>query len=80
VKRGYYKETKDLAKKNNSIDVSKTTLWRSVRGLGFTFRKYSCGGNIVCEKPNLVTARNTYLREFKEMRNAGYDIVYLDET
>lgn len=67
-------------KKNTSIDVSKTTLWRSVRSLGFTFRKYSCGRNIICEKPHLVAARSKYLREVRQMRNEGYDIVYLDET
>jgi hypothetical protein len=67
-------------KKNNSIDVSKTTFWSSVRGLGFTLRKYSCGRNIICQKPNLVPARRKHISAVKEIRNAGYDIVYSDET
>lgn len=80
------KETVTLRKlkiwlrKNNGIDVSKSTLWRAVRGAGFTFRKYAGGRNIICEKPHLVVMRSKYLREVREMRRENYDIVYLDET
>jgi transposase len=67
-------------KTNNGIDVSKSTLWRTVRSCGFTFRKYSGGRNIICEKPHLVAMRSKYLREVREIREECYDIVYLDET
>lgn len=67
-------------KKNNSIEMSKSTLWRNVRAAGFTFRKYSNGRKFICEKPHIVAMRSKYLREVKEVRKQGYDIVYLDET
>lgn len=64
----------------NDIDVSKSTLWRTIRSIGFTFRKYDSGRNVICEKPHLVSMRSKYLREVREMRNQGYDIVFLDES
>lgn len=67
-------------KKNNGIVVSKSTLWRTVRGAGFTFRKHISGRNIICEKPHIVALRSKYLREVRQMRTDGYDIVYLDES
>jgi transposase len=67
-------------KKNNDMDVSKATLWRLVRRAGFTFRKYTSGRNIICEKPHLVIMRSKYLREVREMRRENYDMVYVDET
>ena len=54
-------------KKNHDIDVSKATLWRVVLRAGFTLRKYTSGGNIICEKPHLVIMRSKYLREVREM-------------
>ena len=36
------------------IAISKTTLWKIVRGLGLTYRKSAGGRNIVCEKPHLI--------------------------
>ena len=62
------------------LHISKATLWRSIRHLGFTFRKTSGGKNVICEKPHLVAARSKYLREIKARREEGYDIVYLDES
>ncbi|BFZ01465.1 hypothetical protein BsWGS_04504 [Bradybaena similaris] len=63
-----------------NIDISKSTLWKIVRCAGFTFRKTVGGRNIICEKPHLVTARSKYLRQIRERRSEGYDIVYLDES
>ena len=37
------KTLKTYLEKNNGIHISKTRLWRSVRGAGFTFHKYTCG-------------------------------------
>jgi transposase len=62
------------------IEISKTALWKVVRGTGFTFRKSAGGRNIVCEKPHLIAARSKYLRQIRERRMEGYDIVYLDES
>lgn len=63
-----------------SIDISKSTLWKIVRAAGFTFRKTIGGRNIICEKPHLIAARSKYLRQIRERRRQGYDIVYLDES
>jgi transposase len=62
------------------IFLSKTTLWKIIRQVSFTFRKSAGGRNIVCEKPHLITARSKYLRQIRERRMQGYDIVYLDES
>ena len=63
------------------IDVSKTTIWKTVRGLGFTFRKRTgLNKSILCERWDLVAARSKYLRLVRQRRQEGYDIVYLDET
>lgn len=65
---------------NCNIDISKSTLWKHVRAAGFTFRKTVGGKNIICEKPHLIAARSKYLRQIRERRRQGYDIVYLDES
>jgi transposase len=65
---------------NNNIDISKQTLWKIVRQIGFTFQKGKSGKNVLCEKPHLLHLRNKYLREIREKRKLDYDIVYLDET
>src|ERR1700729_477799 len=62
-----------------SIEISKSILWKIVRAAGFTFRKTLGGRNIICEKPHLIAARSKYLRQIRERRRQGYDIVYLDE-
>jgi transposase len=74
------RKLKSWLRKNNDIDISKSTLWRTIRSLGFTFRKYVGGRNLICEKPHIVAMRSKYLREVREMRRDCYDIVYLDET
>ena len=74
------RKLKHRLRTHNDIDVSKSTLWRTVRSIGFTFRKYASGRNVICEKPHLVSMRSKYLREVREMRNQEYDIVYVDET
>lgn len=74
------KKLKIKLRQNHDIDISKSTLWKIVRGAGFTFRKHTGGRNVICEKPHLVALRSTYLREIREMRKNNYDIVYIDET
>ena len=74
------KRLKRRLRDKNDIHVSKSTLWRIMRKTGFRFRKHSSGKNVVCEKQHLVAARSKYLRQVREKRSQGYDIVYLDET
>lgn len=74
------KKLKIELRQNRDIDVSKTTLWKIVRGAGFTFRKNASGRNVLCERPHLVTLRSKYLRQIREVRKQNYDVVYIDET
>lgn len=62
------------------IEISKTSLWRLVRSFGFTFRKINNGKNVLCERPDVVSARSRYLRDIRQRREEGYAIVYIDET
>ena len=65
---------------DHDINVSKVSLWRYVRGLGFTFKKLKGSKNVLCESSNIVSLRARYLRKLKEARESGYDIYFLDET
>ena len=55
------KTLKTYLENNNDIQISKNKLWKCVRGAEFTFRKYTCGRSVICEKPHLVTIRSKYL-------------------
>ena len=74
------KKLKAQLQEHRDLDISKSSLWKIVRSLGFTFKKRTGGKNVVCEKTHLVSARSKYLRQVREKREEGYDIVYLDET
>ena len=74
------RKLKHWLKEHNIIDIAKSTLWKTVRQIGFTFRKTASGKNVLCEKPHLACARSNLLSEIKTRRDQGYDIVYLDEA
>ena len=65
---------------HNDINIGKTLLWKTVRRLGFTFRKTKTGKNLICERLDLVAARCRYLRKIKEYREQGLNVIYQDET
>ena len=65
---------------DNDINVSKMSLLKYVRSLGFTFKKLKGGKNLLTESSRIVSLRAKYLRKLKEMRDNGYEIYYLDET
>ncbi len=65
---------------DNDINVSKMSLLKYVRSLGFTFKKLKGGKNLLTESSHIVSLRAKYLRKLKEMRDNGYEIYYLDET
>ena len=65
---------------NNDLDVSKVSLWKIIRTLGYTFRKSSSGRNLLCEKSHNIALRSKYLRELKQVRADGYEVFFLDET
>ena len=65
---------------DHDISVSKVTLWKYVRSIGFTFKKLKGGKNLLCESSHIVSLRAKYLRKVKELREDGYEIYYLDES
>ena len=65
---------------SHDIDISKQTLWKTVRKIGFTYKKNASGRNVLCETVDLVIKRCKYLRKVAKMRREGYDIVYQDES
>ena len=66
--------------RDHDISVSKVTLWKYVKKLGFTFKKLKGGRNLLCETSHIVSLRAKYLRKLKELRDDGYEIYFLDES
>ena len=66
--------------RDNDISVSKVTLWKYVKSLGFTFKKLKGGKNLLCESSHIISLRARYLRKIKDLREEGYEIYYLDES
>ncbi|KAK6046991.1 hypothetical protein COOONC_15504 [Cooperia oncophora] len=58
---------------------SSTTLWRLVKGLGFSY-KILKGQRYIFERSDLAKKRSLYLRKIEEARRRGDCIVYMDET
>ena len=66
---------KSYLKKNHDLDMKKTTLWHTVRGLGYRFKNTKTSKDVLCESRNLVALRAKYLRKLKELREANYEII-----
>ena len=74
------RKLKQWLQTNNDIELGKTSLWKAVRKLGFTFRNVSGLRSVLCERENFVGARSEYIRKVRKYREEDFDIVYLDET
>ena len=59
-------------------EVSQTTLWRSLRKIGFAYKKRA-GRGCVHEHPDIVVKHHRIFREMKQVRQQGQPVVYLDE-
>lgn len=72
-----------LAKLKESMpdfpDVSKSTLYRRVKNLGFRFKKLN-RKPVLMESHVIAASRRTYLENIKNLRSHGYKIFYTDET
>ncbi|CAG2201497.1 unnamed protein product [Mytilus edulis] len=68
------------ALKKKDIDVSISTVSRTVRLLGFRFYKNASSRRFVSEREDIVLLRMAYLRKIRKFRQQGRHIVYLDET
>lgn len=60
-------------------DMSATTLWRTLKKMGFKYKKRG-GAKSIHERPDVVAKRCRFLREIRQLRAQGRLIVYLDET
>ncbi|XP_077488018.1 uncharacterized protein LOC144098926 [Amblyomma americanum] len=60
-------------------DMSKATLWRLLKEMGFKFEKRKRTLALI-ERSDIVAWRRRYLRAIKAFRSQGRCIVYLDET
>ena len=64
-----HKEMKD------SIIISKSKLTLTLIDLGYTDNR-----RVLSDQVSIINDRCNYLRKIKFLREAGYDIVYMDET
>nr|XP_037286294.1 uncharacterized protein LOC119179331 [Rhipicephalus microplus] len=60
-------------------NFTKTTLWRLVKDIGFTFAKRKRNLALI-ERSDIIAWRRRYLRAIKKFRGQGRCIIYLDET
>ena len=52
----------------------------SLIDLGYTYKKIGDNRRVLYDQVSIINNRCNYLRKIKSFREAGYDIVYLDET
>ena len=64
----------------DTIRVSKTTLAITLLDMGYTYRKRGDNRPIFNNTISITNDRINYLRKIKQYRDAGFQIVYLDET
>ena len=69
-----HKELKD------SIKISKSKLTLTLIDLGYNYKKIGDNRRVLYDQVFIINYRCNYLRKIKSFREAGYDIVYLDET
>ena len=74
------RKLKFALKEENDIDISKSTLWGCLKGLGFVFKKTDDNRRVICERGDLIKKRSAYLTKIKETRTENTNLVYLDET
>ena len=69
-----HKEIKD------SIKISKSNLTLALIDLGYTYIKIGDNRRVLYDQVFIINYMCNYLRKIKSSREAGYDIVYMDET
>ena len=69
-----HKEIKD------SIKISKSKLTLALIDLGYTYIKIGDNRRVLYDQVSIINDMCNYLRKIKSFREAGYDIVYMDET
>ena len=69
-----------MEKISSEIVINMTILYRTLKELGFCWRKTTDVRRVAIERNETVTARAKYLRDIDIARNSGQNIIYLDET
>ena len=64
----------------NSMKMSKSKLTLTLIDLGYTFNKIGDNRRDLYDQVSIINDRCNYLIQLKSLREAGYDIVYMDET
>lgn len=59
--------------------MSRTTLWKILKSIGFRFRKLN-RKPVLMESASVAASRHAYLRKIRKLRAEGYKIFYSDET
>ena len=59
---------------------SKKYLSKTLKMMGFQYKRCKTDRKILMERPDVVAHRIRFLRHVKKLRDAGYTIVYTDET
>ena len=69
-----------VLEEENQLNVAKTTIWKILKRNGFSFRRTNGNRSILCERADLQISRCKYLRNLKQARDIGMNLIYLDET
>ena len=62
------------------IKISKSKLTLTLIDLGYTYKTIGNNRRVLYDQVSIINDRCNYLRKIKSFREAGYDIVYLDEN
>ncbi|CAJ0595025.1 unnamed protein product [Cylicocyclus nassatus] len=69
----------ELSSAHENFVLSQTTLYRLVKGLGFSFTK-NTGLKFIFERADLVAKRHAFLSEMAAARHRNEYLIYMDET
>ena len=69
------RKLKKFLEKDNIL-IEKTTLWKLLGSKDFSFKKSYGNRKVLCKRPDLQVARSKYLREIKEARDKGLNLVF----
>lgn len=74
------KHIQDLLEQKFDLKVDLRSVQRNLNRLGFEYKKNNPKTRSLREKCYVRQQRHTYLHKIKEIRDAGYPVVYLDES
>ena len=69
-----------MDKIKDDIEITTFVLYKTLKDLGFCWRRTGDDRRVAIERSDTVAARSQYLRDIDRARRAGNKIIYLDET